>query len=157
MMSNKVGPSLDATVRELLLLMPQIMRRVKRLPIPEELQSFDLKPRHLSLLSYLLFDGPMTVSELADRLNVAPTTISLIVSELSRKGVLVRCEDDADRRRRIIDISPSSLRGIDQWLSPGARAWRLVLHPLTPSQRKMFVTTLHSYEECVAQLRSQII
>lgn len=46
--------------------------------------------RHLSLLAYLLFDGPMTVNDLAVRLEIAPTTVSLMVSELSRSAATFR-------------------------------------------------------------------
>lgn len=146
--------SADDTVRELLLLMPRLVGRAKRLPVPAQVRDLDLAPRHLSLLSYLLFDGPLTVSELAARLEVAPTTVSLIVGELSRKGVLVRREDDADRRRRIVDISPGSRRAISQWLLPGARAWQRALAPLTPAQRAMFVRTLRAYEAAVGEAAS---
>src|SRR5215471_4917926 len=92
----------DHMVRQLLLVMPRLVGRVKRVPVPERLRSLDLAPRHLSMLSLLLLDGPLTVSQLAEMLGVAPTTVSLIVSDLSRKGVLVRREDDGDRRKRII-------------------------------------------------------
>lgn len=136
----------DDTVRELMLLMPRLVGRAKCLPPPEQLRSLDLAPRHLSLLSLLLLDGPLTVSQLAGRLGVAPTTVSLIVSDLSRRGVLVRAEDAADRRRRIIDISADSRPAVSDWLSPGARAWRAALTPLTPRQRRMFVDTLLAYE-----------
>jgi DNA-binding MarR family transcriptional regulator len=140
----------DNTVRELLLVMPRLVGRVKRLPVPEQLQSLDLAPRHLSMLSLLLLDGPLTVSQLAGMLGVAPTTVSLIVSDLSRKGILVRREDDADRRRRIIDISPDSRPAIAQWLSPGAHAWRRALAPLSPAQQRIFVDTLLRYEAAVS-------
>ncbi|HXT94394.1 MAG TPA: MarR family transcriptional regulator, partial [Trebonia sp.] len=99
------GLSVDAAIRALLLLMPRLVGRAKRLPIPAELESYDLAPRHLSLLAYLVFDGPLTVNDLAVRLEVAPTTVSLMVGELSRKGVLERKEDEADRRRRIISVA----------------------------------------------------
>lgn len=144
-------PSDDA-VRDLLLVMSRVIGRIKRLPPPEQFRSFDLTPRHLSLLSVLLLDGPLTVSELAGKLSVAPTTVSLIVSDLSRKNVLIRREDDADRRRRIIDISPQSRPAISQWLSPGARAWRRALTPLTPQQRQMVVDTLLAYEAALTPL-----
>jgi DNA-binding MarR family transcriptional regulator len=140
----------DNTVRELLLVMPRLVGRAKRLPLPEQLRSLDLAPRHLSMLSLLLLDGPLTVSQLAGMLGVAPTTVSLIVSDLSRKGVLVRREDDADRRRRIIDISPDSRHAIAQWLSPGAHAWRRALAPLSPAQQRIFVDTLLRYEAAVS-------
>jgi DNA-binding MarR family transcriptional regulator len=145
----------DDAVRELLLLMPRLVGRIKRLPLPDQLRSFDLAPRHLSLLSLLLLDGPLTVSQLAEKLNVAPTTVSLIVGDLSRKGVLVRREDDADRRRRIIDISPTSRPAISQWLSPGARAWRDALTPLTPRQRRTFVDTMLAYEAALPDAPDQ--
>jgi DNA-binding MarR family transcriptional regulator len=142
--------STEDTVRELLLVMPRLVGRVKRLPLPEQLRSFDLAPRHLSMLSLLLLDGPLTVSQLARMLGVAQTTVSLIVSDLSRKGVLVRREDDADRRRRIIDISPESRPAIAQWLSPGAHAWRQALTPLSPAQQRTFIETLLRYEAAVS-------
>jgi DNA-binding MarR family transcriptional regulator len=143
-------PDTDDTVRELLLVMPRLVGRVKRLPVPEQLRSFDLAPRHLSMLSLLLLDGPLTVKQLAGMLGLAPTTVSLIVSDLSRKGVLRRREDDGDRRRRIIDISPDSRPAISQWLSPGAQAWRRALAPLSPAQQRTFVDTLLRYERAVS-------
>jgi len=48
------GLSVDAASRALLLLTPRLVGRAKRLPVPVELQSYDLAPRHLSLLAYLL-------------------------------------------------------------------------------------------------------
>nr|WSY49070.1 MarR family winged helix-turn-helix transcriptional regulator [Streptomyces sp. NBC_00886] len=145
----------DATVRELLLLMPRMASRVKRIPVPEVLQSQSLAPRHLSLLSCLLFDGPMTVNELAARLEVAPTTVSLMVGDLNGKGILDRHEDASDRRRRIVAIAPDQHDAIAAWLAPGAAAWRRVLTPLTPAQRRLFVDTLHAYEAAVAEERER--
>ncbi|MFD1935211.1 MULTISPECIES: MarR family transcriptional regulator [Nonomuraea] len=140
------GLSVDDGIRTLLLLMPRMVGRVKRIRIPDELQSLSLAPRHLSLLAYLLFDGPTTVNELATRLEVAPATVSLMVGDLSRKGVLERREDDADRRRTIVSIAGAHQASIEEWLGQGAGAWRKALEPLTPEQRRMFVDTLLTYE-----------
>ena len=128
------------------MLFPRLVGRAKRIAPPEQLRSFELAPRHLSLLSLLLLDGPQTVSQLAARLEVAPTTVSLLIGDLSRKGVLVRHEDDADRRRRIVDISAQSRPAISEWLSPSARAWQQALTPLTRAQRRTVVDTLLAYE-----------
>lgn len=144
------GPSDDDAIRALLLLTPRIVGRAKRAPIPDELRSFALAPRHLSLLAYLLFDGPLTVNDLAGRLEIAPTTASLLVGELSRKGIVERHEDDTDRRRRIVSITEAKRPAIEQWLARGATAWRTALQPLTPAQRKLFIDTLRTYEEAAA-------
>jgi DNA-binding MarR family transcriptional regulator len=140
------GLSVDEGIRALLLLMPRLIGRIKRTPPPEQLRSFSLTPRHLSLLAYLLFDGPMGVNELASRLEVAPTTVSLMVGDLSRQGILDRREDDTDRRRTIVSIAEAHRSDIDDWLAAGARAWRIALDPLTPAQRRLVVDTLQTYE-----------
>jgi DNA-binding MarR family transcriptional regulator len=145
-MSTEAGPSVEDGVRQLLLLMPRLVGRAKRTPPPDELTGCTLAPRHLSLLSYLLFDGPMTVTELATRLQVAPTTASLMVGDLSRQGVLNRDEDPADRRRTIVSITPAKRPAVDAWLARGAKAWSDALAPLSPAERKLVITTLEAYE-----------
>jgi DNA-binding MarR family transcriptional regulator len=142
-------PDLDQSIRALLLLMPRLVGRAKRMQVPENLRSFSLAPRHLSLLAYLLFEGPLGVNELAARLEVAPATVSLMVGDLSRKGILERREDDEDRRRTIVSIAEAHHAAISGWLGRGAGAWRKALEPLTPAQRKMFIETLIAYEQAV--------
>lgn len=144
--AGEPGHGVDEAVRELLLLVPRMVGRAKRIPVPPELRSLDLGPRHLSLLAYLLFDGPMTVNDLAARLEVAPTTVSLLVGELSRKGVLDRREDERDRRRRIVGITADRRPAIEDWLSHGGAVWRRVLEPLSPAERSLVVRTLRAYE-----------
>ena len=141
------GLSIEDATRALLLLGPRLVGRAKRMPVPEELRDLALAPRHLSMLSYLLMDGPMTVNDLAARLEVAPTTVSLMVGDLSRKGVVERREDDDDRRRRIVSIAPDRQQAIADWLGRGAPAWRHALEPLTADERRVVVETLRRYEE----------
>ncbi|WP_018503670.1 MarR family winged helix-turn-helix transcriptional regulator [Parafrankia discariae] len=150
------GGELDAdeAVRALLLLMPQLIGRAKRTPPPDELAGTALGPRHLSLLSFLLFDGPMTVNALASRLEVAPTTASLMIADLSRGGVVERHEDPDDRRRRIVSIADASRPAIEGWLGPAAAAWREALQPLSQAERRLVVDTLHAYERAASRQSS---
>jgi DNA-binding MarR family transcriptional regulator len=141
-------------VRSMLLLMPRLVGRAKRLPVPRALQGMDLAPRHLALLAYLQYEGPLMVSELADRLEVAPTTVSLMVGDLSRSGILTREEDDADRRRRIVAIAPDYAAPITEWLSGSAAAWTEVLEALTPAQRSTIVAAMRAYEAALEKQAS---
>ncbi|GAJ87068.1 putative MarR family transcriptional regulator [Nocardia brasiliensis NBRC 14402] len=144
------GMAVEESVRSLLLLMPRVVGRAKKMRVPEELQSFSLAPRHLSLLANLVFEGPMTVNDLAARLEVAPTTVSLMVSDLSKQGVLERRSDEADRRRTIVAIAAAHEKSVNDWLGGSARAWRKVLAPLDAEQRRLFVDTLRAYEDELA-------
>lgn len=141
------GLSVEDATRAMLLLGPRLVGRAKRVPVPDELRDLDLAPRHLSMLSYLLMDGPMTVNDLAARLELAPTTVSLMVGDLSRKGVVERREDDDDRRRRIVSIAPGRQQAIADWLGRGAPAWRHALEPLTDEQRRVVVEALRRYDD----------
>lgn len=142
------GLSSDDATRAMLVLMPRLAQRLKRTTIPEQLRSMSLAPRHLSLLSYLVFDGPALVNELATRLEVAPTTVSLMVGDLSRQGVVERRSDPADRRRTIVSLTddPDTRAAINNWLAQGAHAWKQAFEPLTPQERALFVQTLETYE-----------
>jgi DNA-binding MarR family transcriptional regulator len=148
--ASEAAYGVDDATRALTLLMPRVVGRAKRLPPPEPLRALQLAPRHLSLLAYLVFDGPLGVKELAARLEVAPATVSLMVADLSRQGVLERREDEADRRRTIVSIAAEHQQAVADWLQVGGRAWQVVLAPLTPAQRRLFVETLQAYEREVA-------
>ncbi|MDQ1050690.1 DNA-binding MarR family transcriptional regulator [Streptomyces sp. V4I2] len=138
--------SVDDGVRTLLLLMPRVVARTKRTPVPRQLEEYNLAPRHLSLLAYLFFDGPLAVNELATRLELVPATVSLLVGELNRYGVVERKEDEADRRRKIVSIAEPYRDAVRSWLENGVRAWRVALEPLSPAERRTFIDTLRAYE-----------
>lgn len=141
--------STGEAVRALLLLMPRLVGRAKRLPVPDRLRELDLAPRHLSLFAQLQYDGPLTVSELAQRLEVAPTTVSLMVADLSRRGVLVRREDESDRRRRIVAIAPELAAPVEQWLGGSAAAWAGALEDLSDAERGVVVRVLRNYQQAL--------
>ncbi|WP_406348320.1 MarR family winged helix-turn-helix transcriptional regulator [Streptomyces sp. NBC_00144] len=152
--SQATGLTRDDAIRAMLVLMPRVAQRIKRTTVPEQLRSMNLAPRHLSLLSHLVFDGPALVSELAARLEVAPTTVSLMVADLSRQGVVERKSDPADRRRTVVTITedPATRDAINGWLARGAGAWEKALEPLTPQERAMFVRTMEAYEKGASTL-----
>jgi len=139
------GQSVEADVRSLLVLMPRIIGRAKRRTVPRQLDGYDLTPRHLSVFAMLL-GGPLTVNELAGALNLAPTTVSLMVGGLVDQGLLDRTEDQGDRRRKLITIAPTAHSAIDDWLGDSATAWRTALAPLTAHERALLIRTLHAYE-----------
>ncbi|TDE08383.1 MarR family transcriptional regulator [Jiangella asiatica] len=130
----------------MILLMPRLVARSKRMPVPEQLRDFALTPRHLSLLALLLYDGPSAVKDLADGLDVASTTVSLMVGDLSRQGILQRHEDEQDRRRTIVTIADEHREAIESWLSAGAGAWRTAFEPLKPAERALVINALLTFE-----------
>ncbi|MFC7404769.1 MarR family transcriptional regulator [Georgenia alba] len=122
------------------------MSAAGRRPVPDQLRDLDLPPRHLSLLALLLYDGQATVKELAAGLQVASTTVSLMVGDLSRQGILERREDERDRRRTIVTIADAHTSAGEGWLAGGAESWRKVLRPPNAADRGVVVDALLAYE-----------
>ena len=101
-----------------------------------------LGPRHMPPLFALAMGGPASVGELAARLDLAPTTTSLLVNELSRVGLVDRSEDDGDRRRTIVDVR-GDLRGpLVELASKRVAAVRRALERLEPDARAHLVEGL---------------
>ncbi|MGE0157883.1 MAG: MarR family winged helix-turn-helix transcriptional regulator [Gemmatimonadales bacterium] len=63
-------------------------------------QALGLSAPRLSALSVLVFRGPRTMGELARAEQVTPATISKLVADLERQGLVARSTDAGDARVR---------------------------------------------------------
>jgi len=60
-----------------------------------------------AVLQHLALAGPVTVGELCGHLDRTQSVVSDIVAHLERDGFVERQDDPADRRRRLVWLSPS--------------------------------------------------
>ncbi len=66
-----------------------------------------LSPRLVVALSHVVIFQPISVSDLALRLNVSLATASQTVSQLSTLDFVQRKEDPVDHRRTLVSLSPT--------------------------------------------------
>src|SRR5271169_1909964 len=114
------GPTIEEDVDELSSLLWETFRGLKHSsPPPQELRDAatrgSLGPRHMPALLAVAAAGPLSVSELAQRLGLGLSTTSAIVGQLSRCDLLERSEDDADRRRTIVRLHDDYRDVIGTW------------------------------------------
>ena len=147
-------PSIDAQVRELLGLFAGILKGMKgdrEEGKPEELQrAFDegsLGERHFPPLIVLSLEGPMSVSELADRVGRTVATTSLLVGELSRAGLVERSEDEQDRRRTIVSLSEEIRKLAEPRIQEHLAPFRRTLNRLSPAARAQFMEGMRVLNE----------
>lgn len=81
----------------------------------------------------------MSVSALSSRLGVTLTTASLMVGELSQSGLVERREDEADRRRTIVELAPDHRAPLEAWLAARAEPLRNTLARLSEDERAAFL------------------
>ena len=71
----------------------------------ETLAPWDITPAHLRPLRTLARHGTMRLSELSDRLQIAPRTTTEVVDALEARGLVRRRPDPADRRAILVEVT----------------------------------------------------
>ena len=66
-----------------------------------------LRPRHLIALKLLSEHGPQSQQGLPDVLSLDPSNVVGLLNELEERELIVRRRDRSDRRRHIVELSPS--------------------------------------------------
>jgi DNA-binding MarR family transcriptional regulator len=138
------GPTIEENVDELLSLLWETFRGLKHSsPAPQELRDAaargSLGPRHMPALLAVAAAGPLSVSELARRLGLGLSSTSAIVGQLDRAGLLVRAEDDTDRRRTIVRLHDDYQGVIGGWAGQTLAPLRSTLERLAPQGRAQFM------------------
>jgi len=71
----------------------------------ETLAPWDITPAHLRALRMLTRHGTMRLSELSERLEIAPRTATEVVDALQARDLVRRRADPADRRATLVEVT----------------------------------------------------
>jgi DNA-binding MarR family transcriptional regulator len=71
----------------------------------ETLAPWDITPAHLRALRMLSRHGTMRLSELSDRLQIAPRSATEVVDALQAQDLVRRRPDPADRRATLVEVT----------------------------------------------------
>lgn len=69
---------------------------------------FGLSPSHAYVLRVVLDQPGISMKQIAEELELAPSTVTRFVDSLINKGFLIRTSDDADKRGTHISPSPQA-------------------------------------------------
>lgn len=105
-----------------------------------------LTPSQLSVLSTVHRNGPLTLGELAECEQVAPPTITRVVSKLEDAGYLQRLPDPDDRRVARVQVTEEARRLVAAARQSKAD-WVLArLEQLPPAQRRRLLAAVDALE-----------
>jgi DNA-binding MarR family transcriptional regulator len=99
----------------------------------------DLGPRHMPVLMAVALDRDRSVSELAEGLGLSVSTVSLLVGELSRAGLVERIEDERDRRRTLVRLHGDHDAEVSAWMQERIAPVRRALDRLPAAARDHFL------------------
>lgn len=95
-----------------------------------------LSPSRLSALSVVVFGGPVTLGDLAAAEQVRPPTITRLVRELERQGLVFREADREDRRVQWIRATPKGQRLLREGRARRVQVLAASVADLAPEEQK---------------------
>jgi DNA-binding MarR family transcriptional regulator len=138
-------------VTEVLGFVPLVEAYFRRAPgeMPQELaqifEGYRLTARHGAVLPQLVVETELSISELARRMALRLSTVSELVSDLSRAGLVQRHEDPANRRRTLVTLATPHRRAVEKFVALRAGPLLRVLDGLSPRDRAGFVAGLTAW------------
>jgi len=100
--------------------------------------------RHVGTLISLAIEGPGTVSELAERMDMTPPHASLVVGELARAGLVERDHDERDRRLIVVSLSDAAKPAVAEMRRRNAQPLIRFLGELDDEEADRFIDHLAS-------------
>ena len=101
-----------------------------------------VRTQHYHVLASLADDGEAAQATLADRIGFDRSDLVTLLDELEELKLLARRVDPADRRRKIVAITPAGEKQLDAMDQLIYAAEKDLLEPLTASERKTLLALL---------------
>jgi DNA-binding MarR family transcriptional regulator len=107
------------------------------------LASFDLAHPVITALAVIEgADGPLTPSEISDRMLVASATMTATLDTLESRGWVVRTPNPADRRSLLVTITDDGRAAADRFLPGIRKVERALMSGLTAKERDQLLALL---------------
>lgn len=125
------------------------MRRIRRQSM-NRLEPYGITPgqaRALRTLAHGCEDRePMRLSELADRLHIAPRSATTVVDALEEAGLVERTPDPADRRAVRVVLTTSGHSALERIVQVRHEVAQEYFGPVSPSDQDALLRALRSAE-----------
>jgi DNA-binding MarR family transcriptional regulator len=108
----------------------------------------------VEVLQSVAESGPTRVSELADRLRLAQSTVSTLVGTLAAAGLLTRDVHPDDRRASVVALTPAGAEDMRHWDAAHRRRLSAALRTLAAGDREMILDALPALGRLVDALNA---
>jgi MarR family transcriptional regulator, 2-MHQ and catechol-resistance regulon repressor len=106
------------------------------------------------ILEALLHKGPMPVNTIGPKVYLTPGSISVAVDRLLKRGLVTRTNSTEDRRVRVVDLTASGRRLIEQVFAAHARQVDRLAGVLSPKERRQIARGLKAFGKAAAHIGS---
>lgn len=106
------------------------------------------------ILEALLHKGPMPVNTIGPKVFLTPGSISVAVDRLLKRGLVTRTNSSEDRRVRVVDLTPSGKKLIEQVFAAHARQIDRLADVLSAKERRQIARGLKAFGKAAAHTNS---
>lgn len=110
-------------------------------------QSMPLSMGHVKAVFYLYRNGPTTVGQIAEWLQLSPATISEHIDRMVEAGLVERHINPQDRRQVLVELTPSAEARARHFWELQRLQITAVLSRFSPEERPLVIRTLQSFVE----------
>ncbi len=118
----------------------QLSRKLRQLDQGEQEQA--LTSAKLAVLRLVQQHNPVTLKEVAEKQQVALPTVSKIVDDLQKRGLVIRAQSKEDARQRWIVPTQKGITRLHQVESQNEIFWQERLDHMSPKQLKQLSESL---------------
>jgi DNA-binding MarR family transcriptional regulator len=107
--------------------------------------------RHVALLDAVAGQGGRSVGELAGELGLTLPAASKLARDLEEHGLVSRREDEADRRRTVLELDDARRPLVEAWVDARDRPFRKALESLEAGERDALVRGLRALADALLE------
>lgn len=108
------------------------------------------------VLEALLHKGPLTITEIQAKVLLATGSMTVAVDRVEKKGLVVRKTTTADRRARILELTPQGRAVAETAFAQHEKDLESLLSVLTPAERQQIYQPLRTLGLAAAETLSQL-
>jgi DNA-binding MarR family transcriptional regulator len=108
----------------------------------EETAAWDITPVQFAILNALIQDPGEDQVTLARKVAFDPATFGSVITRLEARGWVRREPDAADRRRKLLSVTPAGTEVAQQTRRAVARVQQRILEPLAGAERDQLLALL---------------
>jgi MarR family 2-MHQ and catechol resistance regulon transcriptional repressor len=102
----------------------------------------DLCLTDFAALEALLHKGPLTITELQDKVLLASGSMTAAVDRLEKRGLLVRKSSPSDRRARVLELTRDGKRLAELQFERHARDLESLMSVLSPKEKTALYSSI---------------
>jgi MarR family transcriptional regulator, 2-MHQ and catechol-resistance regulon repressor len=127
--------STDVTAPQLWIVLAKCHRALSRL-VESTIEAAGLCLSDFMVLEVLLHKGPLTITEIQDKVLLATGSMTVAIDRVERKGLVVRKTTTQDRRARVLELTPEGRRLAVSMFKKHARDLEAVMSVLNGKEKQ---------------------